>query len=62
MLEQVVGGENKSADLLVSLFVAALQSYRYDSVLRPFPQIFLKENGEKDVKLLVSTCNLALHN
>ncbi|KAL5004979.1 hypothetical protein ScPMuIL_018435 [Solemya velum] len=41
-----------AADLKWSLFVAALQSYRFDSVLRPYPAPFLKENGEKDIKSL----------
>ncbi|KAK3609199.1 hypothetical protein CHS0354_003179 [Potamilus streckersoni] len=40
-----------SVDLQWSLFVAALMSYRHDSVLRPFPPAFL--NGhEKDIKSL----------
>ena len=45
----------KAADLQWSLFVAALNSYRYDSVLRPFPPMFHQEDGEKDHKAMVCT-------
>ncbi|XP_076464990.1 protein mono-ADP-ribosyltransferase PARP16-like [Babylonia areolata] len=41
-----------AADLRWSLFVAALQSYRCDSVLRPFPPRFHSENEEKDTDRL----------
>lgn len=42
-----------SADLKWSLFVAACQSYKYDSCLRPFPPMFYKD-GSKDINQLVS--------
>ncbi|KAL8560609.1 hypothetical protein ACOMHN_062574 [Nucella lapillus] len=38
-----------AADLRWSLFVAALQSYRCDSVLRPFPPRFVNDNEEKEI-------------
>lgn len=42
-----------AADLQWSLFLAALKSYRFDSVLRPFPPMFVGEDDEKDLKALV---------
>ena len=47
----------QAVELRWSLFVAALHSYRFDSVLRPFPPLFVKDNGEKDFKSLVNTYN-----
>ena len=43
--------------LQLSLFIAASSSYRHDSTLRPFPQMFLR-NGEKDIEAL--NCSLKL--
>lgn len=43
-----------AADLKFSLFLAALQSYRHDSILRPFPSGFTSETGEKDFEALAS--------
>lgn len=40
-----------ATDLRWSLFVAALYSYRFDTVLKPFPPQYIK-NGEKDMKNL----------
>lgn len=41
-----------ATDLRWSFFVAALYSYRFETVLKPFPPQFLNENGEKDMKKL----------
>lgn len=41
-----------ASDLRWSLFVAALQSYRCDSVLRPFPPRFIGQDEEKDLLTL----------
>jgi poly[ADP-ribose] polymerase 16 len=46
--------DSLAADLRWSLFVAALQSYRCDSVLRPFPPRFIGDDEEKDITRLVS--------
>ena len=43
-----------AADLQISLFMSALHNYRHDSLLRPFPPQYLRENGEKDTNGLVS--------
>ena len=43
-----------ATDLRWSFFVAALYSYRFYTVLKPFPPQYMKDNGEKDVKKLVS--------
>lgn len=42
-----------AADLRCSLFVSALQSYKRDSVLRPFPPSFARHDS-KDFEALVS--------
>lgn len=41
-----------AADLTLSLFAAAVHSYRHDSVVRPFPPAFIKGGSEKDRKAL----------
>lgn len=41
-----------AADLKWNLFVAACQSYKYDSCLRPFPPMFYKD-GFKDINSLL---------
>lgn len=43
-----------ASDCLVTLFWSALTSYRHDTVLRPFPQMFLFKDGNKDVDGMVS--------
>lgn len=42
-----------AADLRCSLFTSALQSYRRDSALRPFPASYAR-HGCKDFEALVS--------
>ncbi|XP_013406038.1 mono [ADP-ribose] polymerase PARP16 [Lingula anatina] len=47
-----------AADMHWSLFMSALQSYRHDTVLRPFPPKFQEENSdEKDYKALTKLAN-----
>ena len=57
-LKRIVLGKIKedplAADLRWSLFYSALQSYKCDSVLRPFPPRFIDEGDEKDIPALVS--------
>ena len=43
-----------AVDLQLSLFIAAMNSYRHDTVLRPFPPMFQSEDKEKDIKTMVS--------
>lgn len=57
------------ADFLVSLFWAAMNSFRHDSILRPFPSAYVQSveserseggrevEGEKDIEGLVSRCD-----
>lgn len=40
-------------DLLLSLFISALQTYRVDNCLRPFPKRYYTEAGEKNIEKLV---------
>ena len=52
----------QAADFQWSLFVAALHSYRHDSVLRPFPPMFTTDdNDNKDFDRLVCILNKAEH-
>ncbi|XP_028399236.1 protein mono-ADP-ribosyltransferase PARP16-like [Dendronephthya gigantea] len=46
-----------SADFQISLFMSALQNYRHDSLLRPFPSSYLHENGEKNTDSLKDVAN-----
>ena len=43
-----------AVDLQLSLFIAAMNSYRHDTVLRPFPPMFQSDDKEKDIKTMVS--------
>ena len=43
-----------SADMQWSLFMSALESYRHDSILRPFPSAYVEDEGNKNVQRLVS--------
>ena len=43
-----------AADTRLSLFIAACESYRHDSILRPFPPFCVSEDGRKDINGLVS--------
>lgn len=43
-----------SADMRWSLFMSALESYRHDSILRPFPSAYLEDGGNKNFQALVS--------
>ncbi|XP_005990180.1 protein mono-ADP-ribosyltransferase PARP16 [Latimeria chalumnae] len=47
-----------AADLKCSLFVSALQSYKRDSVLRPFPSAYLSEDSKDFDGLLADTNTL----
>ena len=51
-----------SADVRWSLFISALESYRHDSILRPFPSAYIEDDGNKNFQALVSEnkkCKLA---
>lgn len=50
-LRSILEKDPKAADVKWSLFVAACQSYRYDSCLKPFPPQFIN-NGVKDIDSL----------
>ena len=45
--------DTMSADLRWSLFISALESYRHDSILRPFPSAYLEGDGTKNFQRLV---------
>ena len=57
-LRSIIERDRLATDLKISLFSAALRSFRYDSILRPFPRIYVKL-GEKQIDLLVRTDFLA---
>lgn len=52
VLRNILQNDPKAADLKWSLFVAACQSYRYDSCVKPFPSQF-SNNGIRDREYLV---------
>lgn len=57
MLDEVkhfISSDLSAADLKISLFNAALNSYRFDSVLNPYPSTLMNPSSkEEDVKKLV---------
>ncbi|XP_067013516.1 protein mono-ADP-ribosyltransferase PARP16 [Anabrus simplex] len=50
-LRSLLERDPRAADIKWSLFIAACQSYRYDSCLKPFPPQYLK-NDNKDIDSL----------
>lgn len=52
-VREAVGRDALAADLRCSLFASALQSYKRDSVLRPFPTFYVRRDC-KDFEALVS--------
>ncbi|KAL3290128.1 hypothetical protein HHI36_023493 [Cryptolaemus montrouzieri] len=46
----------KGCDMVLTLFIAALNSYRSDHCLRPFPSNFIKDNV-KDISRLRNLCD-----
>ena len=54
-----------AADLQLSLFVAAVSSYRHDTTVRPFPPMFMREvnsisTDKRDIaNLVISICRPA---
>ncbi|KAG5306737.1 PREDICTED: mono [ADP-ribose] polymerase PARP16 isoform X1 [Acromyrmex echinatior] len=50
-LKQLLEKDPRAADLKWSLFVAASNTYRYDSCLKPFPPMYIK-NECKDIEAL----------
>lgn len=51
-LKHVLEKDLRAADLKWSLFVAACNTYRYDTCLKPFPSMYIK-NECKDIEALV---------
>ncbi|XP_076170661.1 protein mono-ADP-ribosyltransferase PARP16-like [Ptiloglossa arizonensis] len=56
-LKHLLEKDLKAADLKWSLFVAACNTYRYDSCLKPFPPMYIK-NEYKDIEALRRTVEL----
>ena len=52
-LSGVIDGDIMAADFLVSVFWSAMTSFRHDSLLRPFPPVFVDDRN-KDIEKLVS--------
>ena len=59
-LRNMLENDLQAADVKWSLFVAACQSYRFDSCLKPFPPQFII-NGVKDIDSLVSDCMICFN-
>ena len=51
-LRHLLEKDPKAADLKWSLFIAACHTYRYDTCLKPFPPMYIK-NECKDIDALV---------
>lgn len=51
-LKHLLEKDLRAADLKWSLFVAACNTYRYDTCLKPFPSMYIK-NECKDIEALV---------
>lgn len=51
-LKHILEKDLRAADLKWSLFVAACNTYRYDTCLKPFPPMYIK-NECKDIEALV---------
>jgi len=54
-VKSLLAADMLACDVQVSLFVAASQSYRQDSTLRPFPPMYITPEGERDMKSLMRT-------
>jgi len=54
-VKSLLAADILACDVQVSLFVAASQSYRQDTTLRPFPPMYINEEGERDIKSLMSS-------
>lgn len=52
LLRHLLEKDLKAADFKWSLFVAASNTYRYDTCLKPFPPMYIK-NECKDIEALV---------
>lgn len=57
---EALGRDVLAADLLCSFFASALQSYKRDSVLRPFPAAYARR-GRKDFDALVRSPGIPPH-
>ena len=49
-----ISADLSACDCLVALFHSAASSYRHDTVLKPFPPVFVMKDGTKDIDGLVS--------
>jgi hypothetical protein len=52
-LLEIMEKDSLATDLLLSLFVSVVNSYRKSSICEPFPDQFLNEFGEKKFEDLV---------
>ncbi|XP_047349462.1 uncharacterized protein LOC124949030 isoform X2 [Vespa velutina] len=57
LLKHLLEKDPKAADLKWSLFISACNTYRYDTCLRPFPPMYIK-NECKDIEALRKTVEL----
>ncbi|XP_029431174.1 protein mono-ADP-ribosyltransferase PARP16 isoform X2 [Rhinatrema bivittatum] len=54
---ELLRGDPLAADLKWSLFASALQSYKRDSLLRPFPPLYFHDDNNKDFDALLADTN-----
>jgi len=53
---QRLASDITSADMRWSLFISALESYRHDSILRPFPSAYVEDGVNKNFQALAQVC------
>jgi hypothetical protein len=52
MVEDLIGENVVGAEMKWALFAAAVRSYKADTLVKPFPPMFVN-NGDKDFERLV---------
>lgn len=53
-IRDIIRKNKLGCDFLLCLFIAAVNSYRTDRCLRPFPKKYITSDNEKDFQLIVS--------
>jgi len=57
-ISEIIEKDSISADLLMTLFISAVQCYRKSSICEPFPEDFITDNGERNYEDVELYCNL----
>lgn len=57
-IKEILNRDLAAADMKLSLFISAAISYKQDSLLSPFPKMYLSDKGEKNFERLVNIFEL----